>query len=82
VLSAEYWLSGARVADVAGAFSSDAFTPLVPIAPGLTAPLNVARICQWTWMCAPKPVGPNIHANDAGYAVMATTFEGVIKPLK
>jgi hypothetical protein len=37
-------------------------------------PLNVARICQWTWMCAPPPVGPNIHANDAGYHVIADTF--------
>ena len=24
-----------------------------------------------TWMCAPAPVGPNIHANAAGYQVMA-----------
>ena len=44
----------------------------------MTAPLNVARICQWTWMCAPAPVGPNIHANDAGYAVMAQAFEAKI----
>ena len=46
--------------------------------PGVTVPLNVARICQWTWMCAPAPVGPNIHANDAGYQVMAKAFEAVI----
>jgi len=26
-------------------------------------------------MCAPAPVGPNIHANAAGYAVMAAAFE-------
>ncbi len=75
VLTAEYQLVGASVADVAGAFSNDSFTPLVPIAPGVTAPLNVARICQWTWMCAPKPIGPNIHANDAGYRVIANAFE-------
>jgi hypothetical protein len=25
-------------------------------------------------MCAPPPVGPNIHANDVGYQVIADTF--------
>jgi hypothetical protein len=44
----------------------------------LSAPLNVARICQWTWMCAPAPVGPNIHANAAGYRQLAAAFERVI----
>jgi hypothetical protein len=24
--------------------------------------------------CLPEPVGPNIHANDAGYHVIADTF--------
>jgi lysophospholipase L1-like esterase len=82
VLAAEYSVFGAHVADVAKAFSSDDFTTQVPLFPGFNVPLNVARICQWTWMCAPAPVGPNIHANDAGYAVMASTFEGVITPVK
>ncbi len=63
-----------EVADVAGAFSTTDFTTQVPL-PGIgTVPLNVARVCQWTWMCAPPPVGPNIHANDAGYQVIADTF--------
>ena len=79
MLSFEFRLFGARVADVAGAFGNDAFTPLVPLFPGFDVPVNVARVCQWTWMCAPKPVGPNIHANDAGYAVMAQAFEAKIQ---
>jgi lysophospholipase L1-like esterase len=55
-------------ADIQGAFS----TADVTIQPdGL--PLDVERICQWTWMCS---VG-NIHANDAGYAVIAQAFEAV-----
>jgi lysophospholipase L1-like esterase len=57
------------VADVAGAFHSTDFTPIAP-----NLPLNVALICEWTWMCAPPPVGPNIHANRDGYAVISQAF--------
>lgn len=59
------------VADVAGAFASTDFT-LVPEAGGI--PRNVLLICQLTWMCVPPPVGPNIHANADGYAVIAEAF--------
>ena len=62
---------GVPVADVAGAFLSDDFTP-VPAAGGI--PRNVLLICQLTWMCAPPPVGPSIHANADGYAVIAEAF--------
>jgi lysophospholipase L1-like esterase len=66
---------GARTADVAGAFSTADFTDTATL-PGVgTVPLNVARICTWTWMCAPSPVGPNIHANATGYKVIAAAFE-------
>ncbi len=69
---------GARTADVAGAFSTTDFTDTATL-PGVgTVPLNVARICTWTWMCAPSPVGPNIHANATGYKVIAAAFERVI----
>jgi lysophospholipase L1-like esterase len=78
VFQVEYPLHGVRVADVSAAFSSNDFVHQVQLAPGVTVPLNVARICQWTWMCAPKPVGPNIHANDAGYQVMAKAFQDAI----
>jgi lysophospholipase L1-like esterase len=37
-------------------------------------PVAVAEVCRLTWMCAPEPVGPNIHANRAGYGVIARTF--------
>jgi len=37
-------------------------------------PRNVARLCQWTWACAAPPRGPNQHANQAGYQVIARTF--------
>ena len=61
-----YAAAGDPDADILTAFSTADLT----IQPdGL--PLNIARICQWTWMCA---VG-DIHANDAGYAVIAEAFE-------
>jgi len=55
------------VGDVAHAFHADDFT-LVPL---LDQPVNVALLCQLTWMCAPSPQGPNIHANTSGYFVIA-----------
>ena len=58
---------GAEVADVATAFRSTDTTPVTVPALGGTVPTNVATICAWTWMCS---LG-DIHANDAGYAVMA-----------
>jgi lysophospholipase L1-like esterase len=37
-------------------------------------PVAVAEVCRLTWMCAPAPVGPNIHANNAGYRLIAQAF--------
>jgi lysophospholipase L1-like esterase len=69
---------GVRAADVQDAFSTTDFTDTAPL-PGVgTVPLNVARICEWTWMCAPAPVGPNIHANATGYQQIAAAFEQAI----
>lgn len=59
---------GVVVADVAGAFLSYDTTPVGGV------PLNVLQVCQLTWMCAPPPVGPNIHGNTDGYAVVAGAF--------
>ena len=74
MLRAIFAASGVPVADVDGAFSSDDFSTIVNL-PGLgLVPLNVARICQWTWVCAPPPLGPNNHANAEGYGVIAQAF--------
>jgi len=59
---------GVVVADVAGACSSYDTSLIGGI------PLNVLTVCQLTWMCVPPPVGPNIHANADGYAVIAGAF--------
>ena len=71
LLTQVYVTSGARVANVFGAFeTSDFGTPA-----NSNVPRNVDRLCQWTWACAAPPQGPNQHANQAGYQVIARTFQ-------
>jgi lysophospholipase L1-like esterase len=69
LLESIYAAAGDAVADVEDAFQvSD--TTLVD-----GTPLNVLRECQWTWICTPPPLGPDIHANSDGYGVIAEAFE-------
>ena len=70
MLGRVYAKSGARVANVFGAFGTSDFTRPA----GTNVPRNVTRLCQWTWECAAPPRGPNQHANQAGYQVIARTF--------
>lgn len=72
-----YGAAGDPVADVAGAFATTDTAPTSLVGHG-TVPTNVARICQWTWMCAAKPVGPNIHANATGYQMIAGAFKPLV----
>ena len=74
LLTSNYALFGARVADVSGAFSSADFTSQATGSALGTVPRNVAEICAWTWACTPRPRGPNEHANAAGYRVIARAF--------
>jgi lysophospholipase L1-like esterase len=70
LLTRVYTKSGARVANVFGVFETADFgTPA-----NSSVPRNVDRLCQWTWACAAPPRGPNQHANQAGYQVIARTF--------
>jgi lysophospholipase L1-like esterase len=74
VLQRAYASSGIPVANVFGAFHTSDFGHRAAV-PGLgTVPRNVALICQWTWECASPPRGPNQHANQAGYGVIARAF--------
>jgi lysophospholipase L1-like esterase len=69
-----YQRYGARVANVFSAFHSGDFSDHVQV-PGIgLVPRNVATICEWTWACARWPQGPNEHANDIGYGVIALAF--------
>lgn len=81
LLAAADKAAGVVTADVQDAFSTADFSDMVTLPGAGTVPLNVARICAWTWMCAPAPVGPNIHANAAGYEVIADAFERAIGSL-
>jgi lysophospholipase L1-like esterase len=64
-----YLAAGDPVADVQTAFAVTDFTLI-----GGT-PVNVLRECQWTWICTTPPLGPDIHANNPGYSVIAHAFE-------
>jgi len=64
-----YTKAGVKVADVFGAFQTSDFG-----SHGAALPRNVTLLCQWTWECAAAPRGPNQHANQAGYRVIAAEF--------
>jgi len=69
LLDRVYTKAGAKVANVFGAFQTADFSDH-----GTPLPRNVTLLCQWTWQCATPPRGPNQHANQAGYQVIARTF--------
>ena len=68
LLEEMYAARGDPVADVESAFAVTDFTPVDGM------PLDVLRECEWTWICTPPPLGPDIHANSAGYGVIAQAF--------
>lgn len=79
LLNNAYTQAATDVADVFGSFETTDFGHPVTV-PGIgPLPRNVARICEWTWACAPPPRGPNQHANPAGYRVIAGTVLKVAK---
>ncbi len=65
---------GAKVANIAAAFSSHSTAPTTLPGIPVSVPLNVAAICRRTWMCS---LG-NIHANDSGYALMAQAVARIL----
>jgi len=74
LLGAIYQAFRVPVADVAYAFRIYNFLPV----PGENVPVNVFLTLTWTWMGAPAPIGPDIHPNAAGYAVIASAFAAKI----
>src|SRR5262245_6169018 len=67
---------GVPVADVATTFHADDFT----IFPPVDIPLTVVLVCPWPFMCAPPPVGPNIHPTVVGYSMISNAFLAVLPP--
>ena len=80
-IASAYKFKNGGVADVATAFQSYDLTDMTSLG-GMSVPVGVAQICALTWECAAPPVGPNIHANQAGYALIAKTFADAIGNLK
>ena len=74
LLTGVYTSFGAKVADVFKTFHTTQFAARVTLPAFGRVPKAVGYICSYTWMCAAPPVGPNIHANRLGYAIIANTF--------
>jgi len=77
MLGTTYGTAGIPLADVAAAFESNEFGIFAP-PPNDLLPISVANICEFTYMCDPAPVGPDIHANTAGYSLIAATIEDAL----
>ena len=74
VLGRVYQAQHVPVANVFSAFHTSDFGSDVTVPGYGSLPRNVAAICQWTWECAAAPRGPNEHANQVGYRVIARAF--------
>jgi lysophospholipase L1-like esterase len=66
--------AGMSVADVESAFAIDDWETMVPMAGFGEVPLNVALVCERSWMCFPPPLGPDRHPNVLGSRVIAEAF--------
>jgi lysophospholipase L1-like esterase len=76
-LSQVYGSFKVRMADISAAFHEED-TQVVRISKKEATTANVQYECKFTWMCAPKPFGPNIHPNNAGYLAIAKAIAAVL----
>ena len=67
----EYTAYHFKVADVFNVFKTADFVPVKNTPPYGKLPLNVSKICTWTYMCSQA----NIHPNDTGYTEIAKAFD-------
>jgi lysophospholipase L1-like esterase len=75
-LEGVYASLGVPVADVEGAFSASDFATIVHVRHLGDVPINVARVCQWTYACSRRGFDP--HPNTIGYAVMTRALEAAL----
>lgn len=78
LLRTAYATGDVAVADVERSYLSGVFSPEVDVPPHGPVPLNVAVVCSLTFMCAPPPVGPDVHPTTAGYSVIAATVAAAL----
>lgn len=68
-----------KLANVARAFHENSVVLIDE--PGKEAkPDNVHFECSYTWMCSPRPYGPNIHPKDAGYQAITDAIVATLPP--
>jgi len=77
-LESLYAGAGVPVADVESAFAVTDFTTLVDLKGAGPVPLSVYNACTLTWMCTPPPLGPDSHATNNGYGVIAQAFAAAL----
>jgi lysophospholipase L1-like esterase len=77
ILESIYAKAKIPVANIAGEFQTLNASPVVIPNVG-TVPVNVAYACYYTWMCQPKPFGPDDHPDNAGYMLIAEAIAKVL----
>src|SRR5665213_2321390 len=78
-LSQVYGSFKVTVADISRAFHEEDVR-VVRISKKEATTVNVQYECRLTWMCAPRPYGPNIHPSDSGYLAIAKAIVAVLPP--
>jgi lysophospholipase L1-like esterase len=75
-IAAAFRFRSIEVAPVANAFHTyESLTKKKQLYDHQRVPGPVAVLCKKTWMCAAPPMGPNDHANTAGYRKIANVFK-------
>lgn len=64
---------GVPMANVSRSFDMTSTTGV--LTKSKSEPEDVAKVCALTWMCAPRPYGPNLHPDNAGYRVIARAID-------
>lgn len=65
-MASVYQAAGVQVADAGARFHTDDLTTRRRLPGYGRVPLDVFKICRWTWACTPTP-GADDHANPTGY---------------
>jgi lysophospholipase L1-like esterase len=76
-LEETYAALGIPVADVEAAFSSADFDTMVHVRAYGDLPLNVARVCEWTYACS-REFDHDFHPTTFGYSIMTQAWEEVL----
>ncbi|HEX3316561.1 MAG TPA: hypothetical protein VHR88_00970 [Solirubrobacteraceae bacterium] len=75
-----YGRAGWRFVDLEPVFGTNIpFDQTTTLDPYGQIPTAVANVCELSWMCAPPPMGPDIHPDQAGYAAYASAFLAQLK---